>query len=126
MRVRMNSFGTFIKENRIKKQISLRAFSKRIGISPVYASSIENGTRTAPSYDLLKKMCNVLLLNKNEQEKLFDLAAKSKHVPSIACDLTEYVNSHELIYELLRTAKRYNACDDDWQYFIDSLSKKYQ
>lgn len=126
MKVRMNSFGIFIKENRIKRQISLRAFSKKIGISPVYASSIENGTRTAPSYDILQRICSVLLLSKNEQEELFDLAAKSKNTPSIACDLTEYVSSHELIYELLRTAKRLNACDDDWRSLIDSLSQKYQ
>lgn len=122
----MSSFGAFIKENRIKRQISLRAFSKKIGISPVYVSSIENGTRTAPSYDILVKICNTFLLTKSEQEVLFDLAAKSKNTPSIACDLTEYVNSHELIYELLRTAKRYDAGDDDWQNMIDSLSKKYQ
>ncbi|MGN0476098.1 MAG: helix-turn-helix domain-containing protein, partial [Ruminococcus sp.] len=36
-------FGLFIKEKREQKYISLRNFSKMIGISPVYLSNIENG-----------------------------------------------------------------------------------
>lgn len=42
-----NDVGIFIKQKRIQKNISLRAFSREIGISAEYLSKIENGFESA-------------------------------------------------------------------------------
>lgn len=49
------TFGAFINEKRLEKNISLRCFSKMIDISSEYLSKIENGLRSAPKDMVLKK-----------------------------------------------------------------------
>lgn len=118
------TFGSFIYEKRIKKNISLRELAKMIDVSPVYISSMEKGKRAAPSYPVLEKIANVFLINDEEKVLMFDLAAKSKKSLSLAEDLLEYINNNEIVHKALRTAKKCNATDDDWQNFIDSLMEK--
>ena len=58
-----NDLGIFINKKRIQKQISLRNFSRQIGISAEYLSKIENGLRPAPSIEVLEKITIQLLLS---------------------------------------------------------------
>ena len=118
-------FGLFIKEKREQKYISLRNFSKMIGISPVYLSNIENGERPAPKNDILMRIINALLLDEKEKETIWDLAAQTKKNPCIAYDLTEYLIYNANVYKILRLAKRCDASDEDWEVFEDYLSQKY-
>lgn len=103
----------------------MRGFANTIGISLVYASNIENGIRPAPSYEVLLKISKILVLNEDEQDLMFDLAAKSKNTPSIANDLVIYVNDNNIVYAALRKAKQLNISDEDWNDFIDNISEKY-
>lgn len=118
------TFGSFIYEKRIKKNISLRELAKMIDVSPVYISSMEKGKRAAPTYPVLMKIADVLMLSEEEKVLMLDLAAKSKKSLSLAEDLLEYINNNEIVHKALRTAKKCNATDDDWQNFIDSLMEK--
>lgn len=120
-----NDFGLFVNNKRVEKKITLRGFANTIGISLVYASNIENGIRPAPSYEVLLKISKILVLNEDEQDLMFDLAAKSKNTPSIANDLVIYVNDNNIVYAALRKAKRLNISDEDWNDFIDNISEKY-
>lgn len=118
------TFGSFIYEKRIKKNISLRELAKMIGVSAVYVSSMEKRKRSAPTYPVLMKIADVLMLSEEEKVLMLDLAAKSKKSLSLAEDLLEYINNNEIVHKALRTAKKCNATDDDWQNFIDSLMEK--
>jgi transcriptional regulator with XRE-family HTH domain len=120
-----NSFGSFIRNKRTEKDMTLRQFSKEVGISTVYASNIESGKRNAPSNEILIKIGSVLLLNDSEKEKMYDLAADSKNSGELASDLVVYINENEEVHASLRKARRCCANKSDWQYFLDYLSKKY-
>lgn len=115
------TFGAFISE----KQYTLRGFAKQIGISPVYASNIENSVRPAPSYSILKRITKVLVLDDDNKAKMFDLAAQSKNSSTLAYDLAEYINQNNSAYKTIRTAAKYNADEKDWQKFAEYISKKY-
>ena len=121
----LNNFSSFISKKRKEKKMSLREFSRRIGISPEYLSKIENELRSAPKDDTLEKMADKLGLNIDEREMLFDLAADSKPYLSLASDLLLYIKQNKSIHKALRLAKRCDADEEDWPNFIDFLSEKY-
>lgn len=67
------TFGLFVNEKRIEKQITLRNFSCMIDISPEYLSKIENGLRAAPNDEVLERIATSIdntndLLHKKEIE----------------------------------------------------------
>lgn len=121
-----SEFGIFINKKRTEKRLSVRRFAELIGVSPVYASNIETGIRSAPSKEILLKISKVLILSKDEQEYLLDLAAESKNTPSIASDLIIYINENKTVHDALRTAKRLNISKDDWNYFSSYIVSKYK
>lgn len=119
------TFGMFISEKRLEKNFSLRGFSRMIEISPEYLSKIENNLRTAPKDHVLRKMAEVLCLDTDDRELLFDLAAESKHYLSLANDLVEYINNNRSVHNTLRLAKRCEMTTVEWQEIFDYISKKY-
>lgn len=119
-----NTFGAFISSKRLEKQISLRNFADVIGVSPVYASHIERNMRSAPSVSVLKRISNILVLNSDEEEMMYDLAAKSKSQPTIAADLIEYINAYPTVTKVLRFAKRNNVDEKEWQIILKLLIEK--
>ncbi len=120
-----NTFGEFIKQKRIESNISLRAFSDLIDISPEYLSKIENNLRAAPSKNVIEKIATQLILNDLENETLFELAAESKPYASLALDLVEYIKENEMIYKTLRIAKRYNIKNEEWQEIYEFIISKH-
>jgi transcriptional regulator with XRE-family HTH domain len=118
------TFGSFIREKRKEKGISLRRLTEIVDMSPVHLSNLENDRRPAPKEDMLKKLIQVLLLNSAEQTELYELAAKSKAIPSVPQDLPEYIAQNELARVALRTAKETGATDKEWQEFINKLQKR--
>lgn len=119
------TFGAFISEKRLAKNISLRGFSRMVEISPEYLSKIENNLRTAPKDHVLNKIAEVLCLDTDDRELLFDLAAESKNYLSLATDLVEYINDNRIIHNTLRLAKRYGMTSEEWQEIYDFISEKY-
>lgn len=119
------SFGAFLSEKRVLKDISLRHFSKIIGISPEYLSKIENNLRPAPKDIILEKIADKLSLSIEDREILFDLAAESKAKLSLATDLVEYIRENEIIHKTLRLAKRCKVTTEEWQEIFDNVAKKH-
>ena len=72
------TFGSFLREKRMARGLTLRGMAAKLDLSPVYMSNIENDRRTAPSQEYLERMAMLLQLDKPEREWLLDLAAKSK------------------------------------------------
>ena len=118
------TFGAFIREKRLAKDITLRRMADLINISPVYMSRFETGRRAAPKEDILQRISQVLLLNKQDQEQMYELAAKSKTFTAVPGDLPEYISENELARIALRVAKDVDATDTEWTEFIEKLRKR--
>ena len=119
------TFGAFISKKRLEKDISLRAFSSMIDISPEYLSKIENNLRAAPKEIVLERISELLVLNDEEKEMLLDLAAESKPYLSLASDLVKYLKENEAIHKTLRLAKRNSLTNKEWQEIYEYISKTY-
>ena len=118
------TFGEYLKQKRLDKEITLRGFAKLVDISPVYLCDLEKGRKAAPSMEVMQKMVSKLALNKEESERFYDLAAleqTAKH--PIPKDLNAFLKDNRVIVSALRTAKDLDATDEEWQDFIDKLRK---
>ena len=60
------TFGEYLKQKRLDKEITLRGFAKLVDISPVYLCDLEKGRKAAPSMEVMQKMVSKLALNKEE------------------------------------------------------------
>ena len=116
------TFGELIKEKRLEKGITLRAFADKVGIAPAYMSDIEKSKRNAPTQEILEKMVSVLELSQEKSNELFDLAAKSKD--GVAKDLKDYVSDNQNVRAALRKAKDLNFGDDEWIKIIEEMINK--
>jgi len=111
---KLNKFGTFIRELRLKKGIGQRNLAEKIGIAASYLNDIEKNKRTAPKINIINKLSTVLETDKNH---LHDLAGFSKK--GVAPDISEYIESNPKIISLIRSIRENNL--DDIQ--IDGLEK---
>lgn len=118
------TFGEYLKQKRLDKEITLRGFAKLIDISPVYLCDLEKGRKAAPSMEVMQKMVSKLALNKEESERFYDLAALEQTAKNpIPKDLNAFLKDNHVIVSALRTAKDLDATDEEWQDFIDKLRK---
>lgn len=116
------TFGEYIKEKRLEKGITLRGFAEMIDISPVYMCNLEKGRRPAPSEAIMEKIIERLMLNKEERNLLYDLAAREQTAKNpVPKDLNGFLKDNRVIVSALRTAKDLDATDEEWQEFIDKL-----
>lgn len=118
-------FGIFILNKRLEHNYTLREFSRMIGISPEYLSKIENGLRSAPNEDVLNEISNKLVLDVEEKEQLYDLAAQSKPNLSLASDLIEYIQENEMLHKTLRIANRYKLSNKEWKEILKHIKEIY-
>lgn len=118
------TFGEYLKQKRLDKEITLRGFAKLVDISPVYLCDLEKGRKAAPSMEVMQKMVSKLVLNKEESERFYDLAALEQTAKNpIPKDLNAFLKDNRVIVSALRTAKDLDATDEEWQDFIDKLRK---
>ena len=111
---KLNKFGTFIRESRLKKGIGQRNLAEKIGIAASYLNDIEKNKRAAPKINIINKLSTILETDKNY---LHDLAGFSKK--GVAPDISEYIESNPKIISLIRSIRENNL--DDIQ--IDDLEK---
>ena len=118
------TFGEYLKQKRLDKEITLRGFAKLVDISPVFLCDLEKGRKAAPSMEVMQKMVSKLALNKEESERFYDLAALEQTAKNpIPKDLNAFLKDNRVIVSALRTAKDLDATDEEWQDFIDKLRK---
>ncbi len=111
---KLNKFGTFIRELRLKKGIGQRYLAEKIGIAASYLNDIEKNKRAAPKINIINKLSTVLETDKNY---LHDLAGFSKK--GVAPDISEYIESNPKIISLIRSIRENNLSDIQ----IDNLEK---
>jgi len=117
------TFGSFLREKRIARGLTLRGMAAKLDLSPVYLSNIENDRRPAPTRAYLERLEQELHLNKAETEQMLDLAAKSQN-NRVSADLPDYIMDREIVRAALRTAREADATDQEWQDFIDRINRR--
>ena len=95
------TFGSFVRQKRMEQGLSLRGLAARLDLSPVYMSNIETGRKPAPARENLDKL-----------------------TLRVSADLPEYIMERDIVRAALRTAKEVDATDEEWQEFIDRITKR--
>ena len=88
--------------------------------SPVYICDIEKGRKPVPD-EILEQLPRLLLLDEAETNEMYDLAAKSRN--TISADLPDYIMKKDIVRAALRTAKKHNVTDKQWEDFIRRITK---
>lgn len=86
------NFGDYISQKRKEKNYTIRELANKLEISFTYLSDVEKGRAKAFKQEILKKIIEVLQLNKEETDLLNDLAGKSQD--NVAPDIAEYLKNH--------------------------------
>ena len=119
-------FGEFLRQKRLNNNIKSKTMAELLDISPAYLSSLENGSRQPPSYELLEKITAILELNTDERFLLFDLAGENKNPQEIAKDLTEYIYQNPQIIEILRYAMKCRLSEKEWSIILNFVNRVYK
>lgn len=120
----VETFGSFITRKREERDYTLRSLAGKLGISAVYLCNMEKNRRHDPADEILDNLAAFLLLSKDEKAEMLDLLAKAQKRPTVASDLPEYINEHDIVRVALRTAKDVDATDEDWEEFIERLQQR--
>lgn len=86
------NFGDYISQKRKEKNFTIRELANKLNISFSYLSDVEKGRAKAFKQETLKKIIEVLQLNKDESDELNDLAGESQN--TVAPDISEYLKNH--------------------------------
>lgn len=116
-----NTFGRFLVSKRMEQELSARQLAIALDYSAVYICDIEKDRRPVPD-EILEKLPALLHLDESETNEMYDLAAKSRN--TVSADLPEYIMEKDIVRAALRTAKKNNATDKQWEDFIRRITKE--
>ena len=119
-------YGECLKQKRIEKNINAKTMAERLSISPAYLSSLENGSRRAPSFALQEKIAEALSLTEDERYQFYDLAAENKQPPILSKDLTEFIYQNPQIIKMLRYAMKCHLTEKEWKDVAGFVYKTYK
>ncbi|MDA9589029.1 helix-turn-helix domain-containing protein [Candidatus Pelagibacter sp.] len=112
------TFGAYIRDLRIKNEISQRELAKKVGLAASYLNDIEKNKRSAPKSEVIKKISVIL---KADLNFLNDLAGNSKK--SLPPDIIDFVKKNPKIISLIRSLKNNNLNEDELEKIETSINK---
>ena len=113
------SFGSFIRDLRIKHGYGQRELAKKIGIAASYLNDIEKEKRSTPKQLVIKKISTLL---KTDIDYLNDLAGISKK--EVAPDISEFIAENPQIVSLVRSIKNNSLNNDKIIDLENSINKE--
>lgn len=116
------NFGSFIRDKRLNKNISLRDVAKQIGVSAAYLSDVENNKSAPLTYGRMISLAGALNLTKEEEYGMYDIACSQ--TGTIAVDIAQYIENKEYIILALRASRDLEAGESEWIEFINKLKSK--
>ena len=116
--VKKKSFGSLIRESRIKNGFGQRELATKVGVAASYLNDIEKEKRSAPKQIVIKKLSKLLKIN---IDVLNDLAGISKG--NVAPDIGEYIENNPRIVSLIRSIKENNLNEEQIEKIENSLNK---
>lgn len=114
------TFGEFLIKKRLEHEMSARQLAIALDFSPVYICDIEKGRKPVPD-EILEQLPRLLHLTEPEINEMYDLAAKSRN--TVSADLPDYIMEKDIVRAALRTAKKHNVTDKQWEDFIKRITK---
>ena len=103
---RAKTFGDFLIAKRMEREMSARQLAIKLDFSAVYICDIEKNRRPVPD-EILEKLPLLLHLNEAETEEMY-----------------EYIMEKDIVRAALRTAKKHNVTDKQWEDFIRRITKE--
>ena len=112
------SFGSYLKELRLKSGFGLRRFANLIEMKASNLCDIEHNRRAMPK-EYMEPVAEALGLEKGtpDWEKFFELACKSDELPADV----QRVARRRFVPALLRTIDNVKLSDDDIKRLIDEI-----
>lgn len=124
---RKQTFGEFLRAQRLKAGFGLRTFAEAAGLQPSNLSSIEHGRIPPPqNRKTLARLADLLNLPEGspERERLFDLAAEGKgRAPA---DVAAFAARTPGVPALLRTIENRRLSRKEIQRLTDSVNRLRQ
>ena len=112
------TFGSYVRNLRIKNEIGQRELAKKIGLAASYLNDIEKNKRAAPKNDIIKKLSLIL---KVDLDLLNDLAGSSKK--TLPPDILDYIEKNPEIISLIRTAKNNKLSSEEFKKIEETINK---
>ena len=72
------TFGSYVREKRMARGLSLRGLAAKLEVSPVYMSNMENDRRPAPTREKLNHLIEILGLCPEWQEFIDRITQRGK------------------------------------------------
>lgn len=116
------SFGEFISQKRLEKEITLRSLADQLHVSAPFLSDVEKGRRNPFDLDRMNQLADILFLNNDEKVLMYELAGKDRN--TIAPDLPEYIMERDYVSAALRTARDLGAGEAEWLAFVEDLKRR--
>ena len=92
MKENFGDYIVFLRKNKLQIDVS-RQMAEKLEITAQYMHDIENNNRV-PSEKILKRMENVFNLDKEEKEKMYDLASTAYKEKKVPADIANYIISN--------------------------------
>ncbi|MDC0032125.1 NTP transferase domain-containing protein [Pelagibacteraceae bacterium] len=97
MKIKNLSFGDYVRNLRLKSNLGLREFARKLNMSATYLNDIEKNKRSAPKSQTVSKIADLLNADK---ELILDLASLSRK--EVAADIEKMVQKSPETVKLLR------------------------
>ena len=126
MNGRAQTFGSFMRQKREEKGITVRGLATMLGITPAYVSDLEKDNRAAPRRnspkDLLERICQILMSTDEDRHRYYDLAAESRD--GQYDELNDYLHQHANARLALRVARDRGLDEDGWSAIAEQIQKR--
>lgn len=119
------AFGKYVRKRRKELGLSCRRLAEILGMSVVYLSCIELGTRKAPfstknGKDYMEELVLHLRIKKEDVTTFYEMAAATR-CTNISTDILTYLEANKSAQVALRLAKEVNLSDDEWKIFVSHI-----
>lgn len=117
-----DSFGKLLRQTRVDKNITLRAFSRAVSYDPSNISKIERGITPPPATIILRGWIKQLAIEQGtvEYQEFFDSASLARNrIPEDSPDAFR----NKLLPAMLRTVRSKNLTEKDFERLIRLLNK---
>ena len=115
-------FGTFLKEKREDRNVTLRELARKLEVSAPFLSDVEKGRSAPLTKERLERVAEVLDLSQDERNEMYDIVGKQRN--TVAPDVSDYVMGRDYVAVALRKARDANFGEEDWQRFIEELKQR--
>jgi transcriptional regulator with XRE-family HTH domain len=112
----MNKFGDALKEARINARKKLRETAEYVNLSIGYLSDIEQGRKSAPDLETVRKLQDFLRV---EGDKLVTLASEAR--TKRPAEIAQHIQKRPRLSDLFMRAK--NMSDEELERLIEEASK---